>query len=77
MKNNNLDELFEKELKLEKELEKAIDYYLLYANIEELKEQFEWYNADNLYHLKATMYESYLGNYTLDELEERIKDLYK
>jgi hypothetical protein len=77
MENKNLDELFEKELRLEKELEKAIDYCLLYASLDELKEHFEWYNADNLYHLKASMYESYLGNYDLDELEDRIKDLYK
>lgn len=77
MENKNLDELFEKELRLEKELKKAIDYCLLYASLDELKEHFEWYNADNLYHLKTSMYESYLGNYELDELEDRIKDLYK
>lgn len=63
--------------KIKNELEKAIDYYMEYAPIEELQEQCKWYGANNIYCLKSAMFESYLDNYTGKELKERIKMLYE
>ena len=63
--------------KLKNELEKGIDYYIEYAPIEELQEQFEWYGVNNIHNLKNIMYESYLETYTDKELKERIKMLYE
>ena len=64
-------------IKLKNELEKAIDYYMEYAPIEELQEQFDWYKVNNIYMLKSVMFESYLDTYTEEELKERIKMLYE
>lgn len=63
--------------RIKKELEKAINYYVEYANIEELKEQLDWYKAANIYMLKIIMFESYLDNFEGEELKERIKMLYE
>ena len=66
-----------KHIKLKNELEKAIDYYMEYADIDELKEQCHWYRVNNIYCLKSAMFESYLDNYTDKELKDRIKMLYE
>lgn len=63
--------------RIKKELEKAINYYVEYADIEELKEQLDWYKAANIYMLKIIMFESYLDNFEGEELKERIKMLYE
>ena len=57
-------------------LEKAIDYHLENADIDELTRHFYWYDCRCIKDLRLTMYESYLGNYEGEELEERIKMLY-
>lgn len=62
---------------LKKDLENAINYYIEYADIDELKEQCHWYRVNNIYMLKNIMYESYLDNYDGEELQERIQDLYE
>lgn len=66
-----------KEITLKADLSKAINYYIEYAPIEELQEQCKWYGANNIYCLKSAMFESYLDNYTDEELKERIKLLYE
>ena len=63
--------------RIKKELEKAINYYVEYADIEELKEQLDWYKAANIYMLKIIMFESYLDNFEGEELKEKIKMLYE
>ena len=66
---------------IRKDLEKAIEYYIEYADIEELKEQCKWYlkgyGANNLYCLKNAIYQSYLENFNEKELKEKIKELYE
>lgn len=71
----NKEKIREKMLK--NSLESAINYYVEYASIEELKEQFDWYKVNNIYTLKSVMFESYLDNYNEEELKERIKMLYE
>jgi hypothetical protein len=66
-----------KEITLKADLDKAINYYVEYASINELKEQFDWYKVNNIYMLKSVMFESYLDNYNEEELKERIKMLYE
>lgn len=61
---------------IEERLEKAINYHLENADIDELTRHFYWYDCSCLEDLRHTMYESYLGNYEGKELEERIKMLY-
>ena len=74
-----LDEVNEvkEEETLEKKLEDAIDYFVEYTPIEELKEHIDWYNAEDICDLKEIMYESYLDSYEGKELEDRIEALYK
>jgi len=66
-----------REKMLKNSLESAINYYVEYASINELKEQFDWYKVNNIYMLKNVMFESYLDNYNEEELKERIKMLYE
>lgn len=62
--------------KLRQMLEKALYFFVENASKEELKGQFEWYNASDKEDLVDIMFESYLGNYTEEELIERINDLF-
>lgn len=62
---------------IKKDLEKAINYYIEYANITDIKKQCKWYKVNNIYMLKSVMFESYLDNYTKEELKERIEYLYE
>ena len=57
-------------------LEKALYFYVENASKQELKEQFEWYNANSKEELIDIMFESYLDNYADKELIERINDLF-
>ena len=73
---DEVNEITEEE-RLKEELEKAIDYFVEYTSIEELKEQIDWYKAEDICDLKQIMYESYLDTYKGKELEDRIEMLCK
>ena len=62
--------------KLRQMLEKALYFFVENASKQELKEQMEWYNASDKEELIDFMFESYLGNYTEEELIKRINDLF-
>lgn len=63
--------------KLRNMLEKALYFFVENATKEELKQQFEWYNASDKEELIDFMFESYLENYyNEEELIERINHLF-
>ena len=49
--------------------------YIDNASSEEIQEHFEWYNVNNKYDLLTTMYESYLDNYSREDLFDRFLEL--
>lgn len=57
-------------------LEKALYFFVENASKQELREQYDWYNVNNKEDLVDIMFESYLGNYTEEELIKRINDLF-
>lgn len=61
---------------IRKMLERALYFYVEHCSEEELKEQLEWYNAEDTEDLIDIMFESYLDSFKGKELINRINYLF-
>jgi hypothetical protein len=61
---------------IRKMLERALYFYIEHSSEEELKEQLEWYNAEDTEDLVDIMFESYLDSFKNKELINRINYLF-